>query len=496
MLNGAHEHAGTKLNGTVGARIEHRVSAGEQRRRERALERASPSDPPRVAPHNIEAEQALLGAILINNEAHDRVSGFLRPEHFYDPVHQEIYEAAAKLITSGKQVTPITLKTFFDNAEPIDAGLTVPQYLGRLAANATTVVNARDYGRTIHDLATRRQLILIGEDLVNVAFDSPVDLSPSAQIEEVGRRIESLGALAQSATGTLTPVTLDTLFEREFPPRKFLLEGLLQESGIAMVYAWRGLGKTWFALGAGFAIATGSKFLKWQANRPRAVMHVCGEMVAVDLRDRLQKIVAASDGVRPNLDLYRILSADMHENGLPDLASPEGQAALERVLGDTEIVILDNVSTLFRAGVENEAESWLPVQSWLLRLRRQGRAVMIIHHAGKGKAQRGTSRREDILDVTISLRAPEDYDPTEDTRFEVHFEKGRGLTGNSKEAFEAKLETREGKAIWTVRALEDSRHDEIQELADEGLSMQRIAKQLGMSKSAVHRALQKLRSGQ
>ena len=98
--------------------------------------------PFRTAPHNIEAEQALLGAILVNNEAHDRVSGFLEPEHFYDPLHQQIYETAAKLITSGKQATPITLRTFFEKAEPIDAGLTVPQYLGRLAANAATIINA------------------------------------------------------------------------------------------------------------------------------------------------------------------------------------------------------------------------------------------------------------------------------------------------------------------------------------------------------------------
>ena len=121
----------------------------------------------RNAPHNIEAEQALLGAILVNNEAIDRVSGFLDPSHFFDPLHAQIFEIAGKLIQAGKQATPITLRTFFENAEPIDANLTVPQYLGRLAANATTIINAADYGRTIYDLATRRALIMIGEDMVN-----------------------------------------------------------------------------------------------------------------------------------------------------------------------------------------------------------------------------------------------------------------------------------------------------------------------------------------
>jgi replicative DNA helicase len=148
--------------------------------------------PFRAAPHNIEAEQALLGAVLVNNEAHDRVSGFLEAHHFFDPLHQQIYETLSKLIASGKQATPITLKTFFENAEPIDANLTVPQYLGRLAANAATIINARDYGRTIHDLATRRQLILIGEDLANAAYDSPVDFPPKEQIEEAETRLYAL----------------------------------------------------------------------------------------------------------------------------------------------------------------------------------------------------------------------------------------------------------------------------------------------------------------
>src|SRR5262245_13712943 len=75
--------------------------------------------PFRQAPHNIEAEQALLGAILINNEAFDRVSGFLESHHFFDPLHGRIFETAAKLIQSGKHATPVTLKTFFDNEEPI-----------------------------------------------------------------------------------------------------------------------------------------------------------------------------------------------------------------------------------------------------------------------------------------------------------------------------------------------------------------------------------------
>src|SRR3954453_14998118 len=127
----------------------------------------------RTAPHNIEAEQSLLGAILVNNEALYRVSDFLEPTHFFEPVHQQIYDIARSLIRTGKLASPVTLKTFLP-ADVDIAGLTVAQYLARLAAEATTIINAVDFGRQIYDLAVRRDLIQIGEDMVTVPFDRPV----------------------------------------------------------------------------------------------------------------------------------------------------------------------------------------------------------------------------------------------------------------------------------------------------------------------------------
>jgi len=155
----------------------------------------------RAAPHNIEAEQALLGAILVNNDACDKVSAFLKAEHFFDPLHGRVYESALKLISAGKRASPITLKTFFEHEEPLSADLTVPQYLGRLAGNATTVINAEDYGRTVYDLAIRRDLILIGEDMVNLAYDSPVEAPPAVQIEDTEQRLFELAETGKYGSG-------------------------------------------------------------------------------------------------------------------------------------------------------------------------------------------------------------------------------------------------------------------------------------------------------
>ncbi|MGY4375518.1 replicative DNA helicase [Bradyrhizobium sp. i1.3.6] len=145
----------------------------------------------RSAPHNIEAEQSLLGAILVNNDAFYRVSDFLEPKHYFEPLHQTIYETASSLIRMGKIATPVTLKTFLP-ADTDVGGMTIGQYLARLAAEATTIINAQDYGRTIYDLALRRDLIGIGEDMVNVAYDAPVDFAPRAQIEDAERRLYEL----------------------------------------------------------------------------------------------------------------------------------------------------------------------------------------------------------------------------------------------------------------------------------------------------------------
>jgi len=145
----------------------------------------------RSAPHNIEAEQSLLGAILVNNDAFYRVSDFLEPKHYFEPLHQTIYETAGSLIRMGKIATPVTLKTFLP-ADTDVGGMTIGQYLARLAAEATTIINAQDYGRTVYDLALRRDLIGIGEDMVNVAYDAPVDFAPRAQIEDAERRLYEL----------------------------------------------------------------------------------------------------------------------------------------------------------------------------------------------------------------------------------------------------------------------------------------------------------------
>ena len=154
----------------------------------------------RTSPHNLEAEQMLLGAILVNNDACDRVSAFLLPDHFFEPVHARIYEAASTLIRAGKLASPVTLKTYFDNDATLKE-IGGPVYLARLAAQATTIINAEEYGRTVYELAQRRKLIGIGTDLVNEAFETSVEDSSKDLIERAEQTLFEMAETGKYGQG-------------------------------------------------------------------------------------------------------------------------------------------------------------------------------------------------------------------------------------------------------------------------------------------------------
>ena len=154
----------------------------------------------RTPPHNYEAEQALLGAILTNNRAFEKVSEFLQAGHFADPIHGRIYEALGKLIGRNQIANPITLKGFFEQDEAL-AEVGGTQYLARLANSVVTIINAEEYGRLIHDLHLRRELIDLGTEIVNEAFADDLDSTAVGQIGEAERRLYDLATTGQTEGG-------------------------------------------------------------------------------------------------------------------------------------------------------------------------------------------------------------------------------------------------------------------------------------------------------
>lgn len=349
----------------------------------------------------------------------------------------------------------------------------------------------RAKGREATDAAQARLAVPIFHTGAGKDFN---DLHLSEGIEEVRRQLAEPETPSPMTNGmpALVAVDMEAFLSMPLPERGFLLAPILPTQGIAIMYAPRGIGKTFAALSVAVAIAAGGEVFNWRASTPKKVLYIDGEMPAITMQERLAALVSGMAAPPHALHNLTIITPDIQPCPMPDLSTLGGQAVIEPFLKGMNMVVLDNISTLCRTGKENESQSWQPMQSWLLDLRRRGLTVLLIHHAGKSGDQRGTSAREDTMDTVISLRRPREYNMAEGARFEVHLTKARGIVGDDAKSFEAHLKA-EGNALhWSVKELEDVELEQLKRLLDEGYTVRDAAEEMGKSKSAVQRLKNKL----
>ncbi len=432
-----------------------------------------------------QSECAVIGAVLREPAllADERVRG-LGADDFAEDDTRALWAVIRRLHAAGEHVDAVTV-----SESP--AGRALAANCWRMVEDAYSTANAATYADRIREAARERRERAAALNLAEALRRGDRETAERLRVE-----LATLGAPENDAHASfrLHAVTVADLLGRELPPRCNLLSPWLPVQGLAMIYAGRGIGKTHLSLGIAYAVACGGTFLNWQAPAPAGVLFLDGEMPAAVIQERLAYIAAANDQ-EPAAPLL-IVNPDLQPAGTPDLSSAAGQAAVEALLTDAiRLIVVDNLSTLVRGGKENESESWLPVQAWALHQRAQGRSVLFIHHAGKGGQQRGTSRREDVLDTVIALRRPTDYQPEAGAVFEVHFEKARGLYGEDVQPFEASLSTDEhGARVWTTRSVEDCTLDRVAALLNDGLTQNEIAVELDLHKSTVSRAARKARA--
>jgi replicative DNA helicase len=359
----------------------------------------------RSAPHNIEAEQALLGAILVNNEAFYRVSDFLESEHFFEPVHRRIYEVAAQLIRTNKVATPVTIKTFLP-ADLAIGDINLAQYLARLAAEATTIINAEDYGRTIHDLALRRALILIGEDMVNLAYDAPVDVAPSAQIEEAEKRLFDLaerghydGGFHAFEVALLSAIDMASAAYKRDGHLSGLATGLidmdrlmggLQASDLIILAGRPGMGKTSLATNIAFNVA---RAWRGEVQADGSMKTVDGGIVGFFSLEMSSEQLAT-----------RIIS---EQSGVPSSEIRRGK------IGELEFTrIVETSREMQRVPLYIDQTGGLSVAQLAARARRlkrqRGLDLLIIDYIQllQGSSRRGTDNRvQEVTEITNQLKA-------------------------------------------------------------------------------------------
>lgn len=358
-------------------------------------------------PHNFDAEQALLGAILINNDAHTRVSDFLRPEHFFDPVNGRIYEAAAKLIERHQVANPVTLKNLFEgDAALADVGGS--KYLARLAASAVTIVNAADYGRTIFDLHLRRKLIELAETLRAEAGSPSVDTTAVQHIEITEQQLFDLATTGEYEGGfrsfndilTTAIEMAEAAYKREgqltgtgvgFTDLDKMLGGL-QPSDLVILAGRPSMGKTALATNMAYNAARLCRF-DIDANGQKKVADgaVVGffslEMSSEQLATR---ILAEASGV----------SSDRIRKG--ELSNEEFQRVVEANQELTQLpFFIDDTPALSVSQLRTRAR----------RLKRQhGLSMIVVDYLqllrGGGSSTRGPENRvQEISEITRGLKA-------------------------------------------------------------------------------------------
>jgi len=290
------------------------------------------------------------------------------------------------------------------------------------------------------------------------------------------------GAAAPPAP--LVGVPLEDLITMKLPERPRLLGPWLTRSSLALIHARTGVGKTWFSLSAFRALAMGSTFLKWTADQPRKVLYLDGEMAGATMQERGRILL---NGQSTNGNLI-IVTPDLQADPMPNLATEEGRARLEPLLSNVDALAIDHLTALIRChGDGGEGALWIEqVQPWLLEKRRAGLAILLDHHSGKGGTQRGTSVREDIMDVIIKLeQVGEERDGA---RFNVVFEKTRGFYGKEAETFEARLQTMpDGTSAWSITDASDSEFETLVEMLRDKVPIDKAAKDLKIHRATAYR---------
>lgn len=295
---------------------------------------------------------------------------------------------------------------------------------------------------------------------------------------------------------TIGPPPLQAIPLGEFISMKLaqpvpILGNLLHEGTLAMVYGPAGAGKTFLMLSLAIGAAYGVEVLGWMPPAPVPVAYIDGEMVATTLQHRLNDLVspvlATIDHIWKPL---QIVTPDLQPHGIRPIDQPDGKTAVVNLVKESgaRLLVLDNLSCLTNPEDDNATMSWQAVQELLLAMRRAGVAVIVGHHAGKSGAQRGTSRRADILDVILKLCPITDAEADGRTRVNVEFEKGRSLTSTEKEPFVATLEPHPlGGLVWSRSGPAIPKMERIREMLLNGMPATAVATELSTATSFVYR---------
>jgi replicative DNA helicase len=443
----------------------------------------SSSTTTRGAPVALDIERNLLGAILLNPENFSAAQELLTAADFFDPKHQLIFKAMQKLYESGSSVSLELVNNELSNSTS-NVDLAYP----------STLIDGLPHNASLPELATilkdktaRREAMRLGQKITDTASSSGDWQIHVDQLQEV---VDV--SVPESITSSIT--SLFDLLNADVPERVCLLEPIVREKDLVEVFAKTGVGKTWFSLSMAIAAATATDFFDWSVPKAVPVLYVDGEMAFEDLQRRTQWLLvgATRNSQIDTNDVQLDFMCRDHKMKYA-LDNDRGRSRFLREVTQQQykLVVIDNISCLMSTANENDASAWNENLQFLLKLRRRGVAVVLIHHAGKDGKSRGTSRRHDTLDLVLRLKNPKDYDHQDGCRFKLSFEKARGLTGADKFPIEAQLHVSpvDGvmQATWEIIETSNAKKDRCIELLKQGTKADDVAEELDVHRTTVYR---------
>ncbi|WP_375673286.1 replicative DNA helicase [Bartonella sp. CL25QHWL] len=398
----------------------------------------------RQLPHNIEAEKALLGAIIINNNALDSVSDFLKAEHFFEPLHQRLFDIISQIIQSGKVADPITIKPFVENDEKI-GDITVYNYVVRLATEAVTIINTKDYGSVIYDLFIRRSLINLGTQVVNRAYDVSVELTTSQQIETVENQLFELAEKGKYGGGFEnfnTAIAKALNMASAAKKRSSRLSGIathiktldekmggLQASDLIILAGRPAMGKTSLATNIAFNIANACKrHDNSQANEGGIVGFFSLEMSSEQLATRIiseQIKVSSSDMRRGNISeeqFAKIIHAMRSLQTIPLYIDQTGGVSLAQLAARArrlkrqhglDVLIIDYIQLMTsgsKRSLENRVQEITAITTGLKALAKELNIPIIALSQLSRQVENRTDKRPQLSDLRESGSIEQDAD--------------------------------------------------------------------------------------
>ncbi len=436
-----------------------------------------------------EGDKPLPNAALVTAREH-----LTNGEEFSIPRHRMIYAAMIHLADRGEPIGFGTLSAEIQKRGGDGRGEL--NYLVGIMEAIPTSAMVEPCARIVKEAYQKQRL-------ENALVDARANLKNGAErgavIADLIPCLQEMGEDAERADKkkrSLDKVILNwpQVLKTEIPPLVMIL-AWLKAGCLAMVYAPRGLGKTFFGLSLAVCIACGKPFMRWPVLNPCGVLYIDGEMPLADLRERLSGFMVAP----PTAPLLTLSHEIFYQEADRDLnITDDGiQKAILSYLDENPLIrvlIIDNLSALTRIR-EDKGDDWREsFFPFIMACRRRRVAVLLVHHAGKNGDQRGTGAREDALDITLKLsKADEDY--KDGAYFRVDFTKARGVYGDTVKPFTAKLvKGADGFFTWTLKDVEEDTESRLVKLIEEtgGISVTDAAEEIGVTKSTISKMKKRL----